>query len=61
MVEFVRFRKCEKRNRTDFYWEIVKVCACTIRHGGIETFWAQTYKDFELYQVFIYKYYAKLI
>ena len=39
----------KKKNRTNFYWGVVKVCAGYIRHGllkhfaswDIETFWAQ--------------------
>ena len=37
MVEFLYVRR-EKRNRTDFYWEVVKVCVGNIWHEGIETF-----------------------
>ena len=38
MVKFLRFRRLEKRNRTDFYWRVIKVCVGSIQRGGIETF-----------------------
>ena len=38
MVEFLCVRRWEKRNKTDFYRGVVKVCVRSIGHGGIETF-----------------------
>ena len=39
MVEFLRVRKWQKGNRTDFHGGVVKVCVGRIQYGGIETFW----------------------
>ena len=45
----------EEKNRSTFYWRVVKVCVGSVQYGGIETFcllryWAHhsIYKDFEL-------------
>ena len=38
MVEFLHVRKYEKRNKTKFYWGVVKVCVGGIWHGCIERF-----------------------
>ena len=31
------------KNQTYFYWGVVKVCVCSIKHGGIETFCLLSY------------------
>ena len=31
-------RRWEKRNKTDFYWVVAKVCFGSIQNGSIETF-----------------------
>ena len=38
MVEFLHVKRREKRNRTDFYQGIVKVCVGGIQYGATETF-----------------------
>ena len=38
MVEFSCVRRWEKRNRTHFYWGVVKACVRSIQYGIIETF-----------------------
>ena len=38
VVELLHTRRWEKRNRTDFYWRIVKVYLGNILYRGIETF-----------------------
>ena len=38
MVEILHVRRWEKRNRTNFFWGIVKVFVGSVRHGDIETF-----------------------
>ena len=38
MVEFLRVRRWEKRNRTNFYSGVVKVCVGSVQHEGIEAF-----------------------
>ena len=38
MVEFLHVKRREKRNRTDFYQGIVKVCVAGIQYGATETF-----------------------
>ena len=42
----------KKRNRTDFYWGIVKVCVGSM--GVLKHFEPKIYNDFELYQVCMY-------
>ena len=37
-MEFLRVRRWEKRNKTDFYWEVLKATVGITRHVGIETF-----------------------
>ena len=39
MVQLWHVRRWVKRNRTDFYWGVVKVCVGSMQDGGIETFW----------------------
>ena len=38
MVGLVRVRRWEKRNRSNVYWRVVKVCVDSIKFEGIETF-----------------------
>ena len=38
MVGLVHVRKWEKRNRSDVYWGVLKVCTGSIQIGGIEAF-----------------------
>ena len=38
MVEFLCVRKLEKRNRSNGYWRIVKVCVGSIRYEGLKHF-----------------------
>ena len=35
---FSHLRRWEKINRTDSYWQTIKVCVGSMRHRGIETF-----------------------
>ena len=37
MLELMRVKKCKKRNRTNFYWRVVKVCVGNMSYGGIGT------------------------
>ena len=37
MLELMRVRKWKKRNRTNFYWRVVKVCVGNMSYGGIGT------------------------
>ena len=39
MVEVLCVRRREKRNRTNFYCGVVKVCVGSIQYRGIDTFW----------------------
>ena len=42
MVEFLLVRKWEKRNRTNFYWEVLKILLVrisSIQYGSTGTFW----------------------
>ena len=48
MVEFLRTKRWEKRNKTNFYWEVVKVGFSIIQYGGIETFWLEQKIVYEL-------------
>ena len=52
MVETLRVRRWEKRNRFNFYWGVVKVCVGSIQYGGIETFCAWTFLSEFLVKIF---------
>ena len=38
MVELLHVGKWEKKDRTEFYWGVVKVCVGSIQYEGTETF-----------------------
>ena len=38
MVEFLRLRRWEKINRSNFYWGVVKVCVGSIQCGVLKHF-----------------------
>ena len=42
----------KKRNRTDFYWRLKKVCVSSIRHGGIEIFCLMSSKFVKIFNYF---------
>ena len=46
MEKFLHVRRWEKRNRTNFYWGVVKVFVGSIQYGDIETFLEKNLSDF---------------
>ena len=43
MVKFYISEDEKNKNRTNFYWGVVKVCVGSIQYGGIETFWGRKF------------------